>query len=232
MKLLWSSQEVNLLRINTLWFVAMVLLFSQVESKTSAVVDQPAAASSVRSIDFANFTYPWTEGLRDPHRGRQTFSLKNGELPATRDAEGRVDGMGVYLSHVDYQDVTGDWREDAIIVMSILTGGSALPNLVYIYQWRANKPHLLWTFDTGDRADGGLRRIKAESGSLTIELYGKGKLVGSNYYKADGMTGGACCPTHFTRTHYKWNGRRFVRKGKSEILQNPEGHGSPVMNYS
>src|SRR5215213_9736513 len=87
------------------------------------------------------------------------------------------------------------------------------------------QPRLLWRFEDGDRADGGLRRIYAENGGLVVELYGKradgtGKIVGSDLFVEDGMMGGDCCPSHFTRAHYKWNGKRFVLRGEPEVLPN------------
>jgi hypothetical protein len=94
---------------------------------------------------------------------------------------------------------------------------------------RGNHPGLLWRFEDGDRADGGLRRIYAENGGLVVELYGKGKTVGGDLFADDGMTGGDCCPTHFTRARYRWDGERFMLNGEPEVLPNPEGHGSPVL---
>lgn len=36
---------------------------------------------------------------------------------------------------------------------------------------------MIWDFDTGGRADGGLRQVYAEDGQLVIELYGKDRVV-------------------------------------------------------
>src|SRR5215510_6469793 len=91
---------------------------------------QRAPKKSIRAVDFRNFSYPETEGLHIPHSRKRSFKLKDGSLPETRDKRGFVDGMGVDLSEVSYGDVTGDGQEEAIIVLSILTGGSAMPDCV------------------------------------------------------------------------------------------------------
>ncbi|HKQ93507.1 MAG TPA: hypothetical protein VJZ77_22800 [Blastocatellia bacterium] len=142
-------------------------------------------------------------------------------MPETRDKQGFVDEMGVYLGDVRYGDVTGDGQEEAIVVLSILTGGSAMPNCVYVYTWDRRRPKLLWAFDTGDRADGGLRRVKAENGFLLVELYGARRILGKDLYAEDKTNRGACCPTFFTRARYKWTGNRFRLASKPEVLPNP-----------
>lgn len=109
--------------------------------------------SPIRSIDFRNFTYPFTEDLIDPTKPKRTFMLREGKRPETRNKQGLVDEMGIYLDDVFYGDVTSDNQEDAIVIMSILTGGSAAPNIVYVYTLEDNRPKQLWSFSTGDRAN-------------------------------------------------------------------------------
>lgn len=167
-------------------------------------------SSSIRSVDFANFTYPWTAGLAI-RGGTETFSLRDGKRPEIRDANGHVEEIGVYLEQVSYGDVTGDGIEEAIIFMSILTGASAMPGQVYIYTLRGEHPELLWHFSTGDRAENGFRKVYAEHGNLVVELNGPRR-----------MGEGLCCPERFTRTRYQWRGGRFRRKGRKEINPIPE----------
>jgi len=185
---------------------------------------------SIRSVDFRNFSYPKTKELYSPHSRKRSFRLKGGLLPETRDKRGLVVGMGVGLSKVSYGDVTGDGQEEAIVVLSLLTGGSGMPGCVYVYSWDQRRPKLLWAFDTGDRAYGGLRRVKAENGRLLVELYGAGKILGKDLDAEDKTNRGACCPTFFTRAHYKWIGNGFRLASKPKILPNPIQSGSSVEN--
>jgi len=163
--------------------------------------------SNIRSVDFANFTYPWVLSFGDPDK---SFTLKNGELPATRDERGMIDEMGVFFGSVRHGDVTGDGAEEAIVFLSVQTGGSSIPGILYIYTWQNNRPKLLWSHSTGDRADGGLRDAYAEGGNFVLELN-----------SSDGKRGD-CCPIKFERIKYKWNGKKFRQKQK-EVLPIPEG---------
>jgi hypothetical protein len=161
--------------------------------------------SSIHSVDFANFTYPWTAGLAI-RGGTKSFSLRDGKRPEVRDASEHVVEIGVYLEEVIYGDVTGDGGEEAIVIMSIVTGVSAMPGQVYIYTSRGDGPKLLWHFATGDRADNGFRKVYIDHGNLVVELNGPKR-----------FSEGLCCPVRFTRTRYQWRGGRFRQKGRKVI---------------
>jgi hypothetical protein len=174
---------------------------------------QHASAEAVRRIDFSNFRFPWLRELGDP---KQSINLRNGELKPTFDQKGMVATTGVTLRSVAYGDVTGDGREEAFVVLSIVTGGSAIPHAVYIYTSKDGSATLLWAFATGDRADGGLRRVYAENGELVVERYSPVKSKGD------------CCPTLFARLRYEWQRTHFQQRGKEEILPNSENTGAPL----
>ncbi len=188
------------------------------------VKPSPSPEFTIRSIDFANFTYPAKPIYST---GAKSFTLQNGKY------EGRDRGVfnipfPISLAYLTYGDVTGDEAEEAMVVLFENVKGTAIPYYVYIYSLEKGSPKLLWSFEAGDRADGGLRQVSAENGELVIELYGKGKSIGGDLYAEDGMTGGDCCPTHFTRARFQWQGNHFQQKGKEEILSNPVG-GAPVV---
>lgn len=177
------------------------------------------AASPIRLIDFSNFTHPRTAGLRTPG-GRRTFELKGGRFEETKSE------VGMHMGDIIYGDVTGDGEEEAMVSLGVETGGSAIPNCVYIYTIVQKKPALLWAFETGDRADGGLRRVYAEGGGLVVELYGKGTHPGGELYGSEDTP--ACCAKSVTRTRYRWDGRRFVQQGESEVFANPANNSGYV----
>jgi hypothetical protein len=118
--------------------------------------------SPIRSIDFENFTYPEISA-------RGTFSLKDGHEPNVLEPRGLVD--------VIYGDVTSDGLEEARVVHSQSIKGSAIPFFVYVYALSGTKPRLLWSFDAGERGDGGMRQIFAFRGKLVVELYGRDRIV-------------------------------------------------------
>jgi hypothetical protein len=183
--------------------------------------------AQIGKFDFKNFTYELPRGWQNPD-GTTEIELKNGRvepLEANTNIKEKGNGNGdsaslrrIGLLHVatKYLDVTGDGNDDAIVILKIETGGSAVPQLVYVFEWKSGRPELIWPFRTGDRADGGLKNVFAENGELVVELYGQDRyLLGQiETRRIDGDLEQLCCPTHFTRTRYKWNGKNFLMQGK------------------
>jgi hypothetical protein len=124
--------------------------------------------------------------------------------------------IGMSYVTTKFMDVTGDGQDEAFVILKIETGGSGLPQLVYIFTWKDGKPELLWPFSTGDRADGGLKDIRAENGLLVLELYGQDRFVLGQREtgKITDDEEQLCCPTFYTRSLYKWNGKSFLMQGK------------------
>jgi hypothetical protein len=164
--------------------------------------------SPIRSVDFDNLAYPnFPDYSRDQKR---RLTLKPGEGGP---------------NFINYGDVTGDGSEDAVVALGIGVRGSAVPDYVYIFTVEKGKPKLIWDFETGDRADGGLRNVYADNGQLVVELFGKDRVIGGQLYKGDE---GLCCPSSFTRTRYKWTGKNFAEISR-EIFDNPSRDANPVM---
>lgn len=174
----------------------------------------PTPSSPIRTIDFANVTYPNFPDYSDPNgREKRHITLNAGEASPT---------------FINYGDVTGDGVEDALVVLAIDNHGSAIPHYVYIFVAEEKKPRLIWDFETGDRADGGLRNIYAENGQLVIELFGKDRAIGDELYRGEE---GLCCPSSFTKTNYRWAGTRF-EEIRRELVKNPTGGADPVMPHA
>jgi hypothetical protein len=140
------------------------------------------------------------------------------------------DCWSVTVGPIDYGDVTGDGIEEAIVSLYAERGGTESSQDIYIYSWRSEAPALLWKFATGDRADGGRRRIFAENGELIIELFGVRALIGKDLYGTENVPD--CCPEHYTRTKYKWFENHFQQDGPEIVLLNPSGDANPVMSPS
>jgi len=182
-------------------------------SPAATVTPTPAVtpAQPIRSIDFNNVAFPHYPEYTE--RATKYVTLKPGE------------GGPALLN---YGDVTGDGVEEAMMMLGIETRGSAIPEIVYIFGLNNGRLRLLWSFETGDRADGGFRNAYADHGQLVIELYGKDRTVGSNLYRGDDDNG-LCCPGSFTRARYQWRGDRFHLVGTPEVLPNDQGSAGPVM---
>jgi hypothetical protein len=183
--------------------------------------------AQIGKFDFKNFTYELPRGWQNPD-GTTEIELKNGrveplEANTNIKEKGNENGdsaslrrIGLTIVSTKFFDVTGDGNDDAIVILKIETGGSAVPQLVYVFEWKSGRPELIWPFRTGDRADGGLKNVFAENGELVVELYGQDRyLLGQiETRRIDGDLEQLCCPTHFTRTRYKWNGKNFLMQGK------------------
>lgn len=176
------------------------------------IVANTTPESAIRRVDFYNFDYP---ELEDKPR---TLKVRNGKRPPKRrDSVGRPLDISLTVASVTYGDVTGDGDEEAIVDLSWETGGTAQVDSIYIYTMNKSRLRLLWTFDGGDRTDGGVKSVFADHGGLVIELFGKDKIIGHDLYAPDGIHTGLCCPVVFTRTAYAWKAGRF-RQVRSEVL--------------
>jgi hypothetical protein len=177
----------------------------------------PTLDTPIRKIDFHNFTYPsfWKHGSR--------FALKDGRYVGAT-AGGATEPVRISLIDSVYGDVTGDGTEDAMLVLSESVKGSAIPYYVYVYSIHRDQAMLLWFFETGDRAQGGLRRVFSENGKLVIELYGKDTYLGGDIF---GGSPSACCPSHYTRSRYEWKDKRFRRYQQFEVF--PTEGGAPYL---
>lgn len=185
-----------------------------------------STTSPLGQFDFRNFTYPLPRGWQHPDGDEIT--LENGKLepkfkdiqeemtPEEKAAARAERRIGMSYVTTKYIDANNDAADDAVVVLKVETGGAAVPQLVYIFEWKDGKPELLWNFRTGDRADGGLKDIRTENGEVVVELYGQDRfLLGqSETSKITGDEEQLCCPIYFTRTRYKWNGRVFLMQGK------------------
>ena len=154
--------------------------------------------SSVRRFDFDQVRYPNYPDDSD----ERMITTKPGEVGP---------------SHINYGDATGDGIEEAMVVVPIDTGyGTAIISRVYVFTSEKHRPRLIWDFDTGDRADGGVCAVYADRGEMVVELYGKNRVVGGELY---GGEEGLCCPSSITRTRYRWVGGKFESIG-SILLPN------------
>ena len=198
---------------------------SQQFSATSTPIPKPstepspsrATAAPIHKIDFENFTYAAAPVYSNKDR---SFTLKDGKYSG-RMQNGGIGPEPVY--HVDtiYGDVTGDRVDDAIVVLTVSIRGTAIPYYVYIYAIERDKPKLLWAFETGDRADGGLRRAFPDNGNLVVDLYGTNTYVGGDYYSSN--EDGSCCPSHYTRSRYQWAQSHFAQMGQLQVFSNVGG---------
>lgn len=195
------------------------------------------------TFDFKNFTYPLPRGWQNPDGSDLTLTdgrrmpvskFINDDMEDEEKAEARA-ARRIGMSYVTtkYFDLTGDGQDEALVILKVETTGNAIPQLVYVYEWKEGKPELLWNFRTGDRADGGLKDIRFENGEVVIELYGQDRfLLGETETgKITGDEEQLCCPLFFTRTLYKWNGKNFLMQRKRLTYSLAAPSETPLENY-
>jgi hypothetical protein len=175
-----------------------------------------AAQASVRQVDFKNFTYPlggtllghnrlqWLTVPSTRHRGGNSIHLRNGcDLTKSSSAPGCEHAQleGFTLESVQFADLTGDGKEEAIVVLRYETGGTQNTDYVYIYSFEDGEPKLLAYCYTGDRAYYGLHKVFSDHGTLVFELFDPRKRSGD------------CCSSGFVRMQYRWHVDRFEALG-------------------
>jgi hypothetical protein len=184
--------------------------------------------SPIGKFDFKNYTYELPRGWQNPD-GTTEITLRNGHLDPVegkstsnemsdeeKAAIRQARRIGMTYVTTKYFDLTGDGQDEAVVILKIETGGAAVPQIAYIYSWKADAPELIFTFRTGDRADGGLKDVRLENSMLVLELYGQDRFLlgGVETGRVTGDEEQLCCPIFFTRTTYKWNGSTFLMQGK------------------
>ena len=201
------------------------------------------STSPLASFDFKNFTYPLPRGWQNPDGSDLTLvdgrvdpvsKFIDEDMADEEKLEARATRrIGMSYVTTRYLDLTGDGHDEAIVIVKVETTGNAIPQLVYVYEWKDGQPELLWNFRTGDRADGGLKDLRSENGELVVELYGQDRfLLGQTETgKITGDEEQLCCPTYFTRTFYKWNGKNFLMQRKRLTYSVSDPSAPPLENY-
>jgi hypothetical protein len=171
-------------------------------------------SSPIRKVDFKNFTYPWYPTGYVPPNGRRRIRLQSGEMKV--EAVKNTDRVWASLANVSYADLTGDGKEEAIVTVTTNFDPNGSVACIFVYTLRGNEPKLLWSHETGDRANGGLRNLRVEGFDLVVEQYDiKFDSAKGRYEEGTAL----CCPKRFIRSHYRWDGEHF-EKSKSETLPN------------
>lgn len=182
--------------------------------------------SPLGTFDFKNFTYPFPHGWQD--RDSKELTLENGVRKMTEEK------IGISYVTTKYFDVTGDGEDEAFVILKVNTGSITIPQIVYVFNWKAGKPNLIWHFRTGDRAAGGLKRIYGEDGEIVVELFGRDRYIFTKMEtsKIVGDDVNLCCPTDFTRSHYKWQCSRFVLEGDRLTFSLEDKGAKPIKNMN
>lgn len=160
-----------------------------------ATNETSADVSSIRKVDFQNFTFPWTKKFGF---GEKSYALKNGTAKLS-------DGRELSLMSLSYIDVVDDIGDQAIVVIDE-DDGNATYTMLYVYAIEKNKPKLLESFEFGEDIHYGTAFVAHSE--LVIERY---------VQKAGDAE---CCPSIIEISYYKWQKDKFVLQGEPQQVPN------------
>jgi hypothetical protein len=165
-----------------------------------------ATNTSIRSVDFLNFTYDLGEG--------EVVTITEGDY--FRDEPD--DKLFLEVVGVDYGDFDTNKVEEAAVWLRFNSGGTGQFTFTQVFKMAAGKPVKAAESVIGDRADGGLHDVLTDAGQLVEDRYTAGA--------------GACCPNTITRFRFRLQGTRLVKVGtptrRSFIYLSGEELSAPV----
>src|SRR5882724_3464129 len=180
-----------------------------------------------KKTDFKNLTYPVS--LR-----RKPITLKNGKFEYR---EG-IGGNSFELEGVDYADINGDTKKEAIVQLFQLSCGGSCDggsHLFYFYAMKSGRLTLLSRIETGSLAYGecGLRSFSLRNSRLVLETFhvcrfdGLHLKPGQDSRPNSEAKVGKFIANKFTRFRFEFAGRTFKLR-RREVLRNAD---EEIMNY-
>ena len=167
-----------------------------------------------RDVDFKNLTYPivYTVDAR-----RHNVELKDGtrEYPFKQGGGG---GANYELRDVDYVDISGDRKKEAVVWISqLICGGSCDggSDFIYFYAAGQRKPKLLSYIELGSLAyDCGLKSFALTSRSLYVETFRACRFNKVQFLRINGRddSGGKFMSNRSTKFWLRFDGTRFVQQ--------------------
>jgi len=153
----------------------------------------PTAAPSIRTVDFANLSYPWAVRINSKWT-TTALQLRSGQTIK----QGTIQD-NVSLGQITYGHIAGDDSDDAVVILDVKSRDRSWTSSVFLFTLRSGLVVLLAKFEAGFT----LRRVAAENGQLIVEADEIGDA-------------GMCCPVGISKSRYKWAAGRFVQVGEIE----------------
>jgi hypothetical protein len=180
-------------------------------------------ASSIRSINFLNFSYPSTLCHKEyGHDGIPNIVQVNGGQFESRRGNDENSGyayFGVVNNKIIYGDLTGDGNEEAVVhtACGISIANFGL-NEIFIYSYKSGKEFLISHITDRDMDRDYEKYYKSASDALWSAIYDVRIKNGTLQIKKN-SEGPHCCPEHVTTLTYKWNGSSIVLSKKPERIK-------------
>ncbi len=157
------------------------------------------AQSSIRKVDFKNFSYRLSCGSADR---KSTVKVRNGKYDGRKGSLNTDVFLNIYK--VLYGDLDGDQKDEAVVFYMCGSGASYAYFRGLVYSLKNRKPTLMTELEGGNKGDGGFNDVWIVNGRLVVER------------NQVGVGGSACCPESIEITRYKLKGKHLVRSGKRQ----------------
>jgi hypothetical protein len=158
----------------------------------SAIKTDNQKISSIRKIDFQNFTFPWTKTFGGKEK---SFTLKNGV--AEFSGERRL-----FLERLSFAP-----NEDQALLIIKIGDGNATYHMLYVYEIENKKPKLMESFEFGEN-----------NISFGTAFVAHGELIIETYHQLSGDA--ECCPSIMEISYYSWQKDKFVLQGEPHKIPN------------
>lgn len=161
-------------------------------------VPGPAATTDadIRAVDFRNFAYA-PDCLRGEDGSGERIETSEGEFQR----HGEFERIDFRVAQIVYGDLTGDGRDEAVVLTGCSTGGTAYLTEGMVYTLREGQPVEIGRVAAGSKAFGGLASLAIEQGQLVVERH------------ATDEDGPHCCPRYLDTTRLRWDGKTLVPQG-------------------
>ncbi|HVF88290.1 MAG TPA: hypothetical protein VM866_11910, partial [Pyrinomonadaceae bacterium] len=187
--------------------------------ESPSTVQEKEVPAEFKDVDFKNFSYPTS--LR-----RRAIQLKEGTYE--HEYPDYTGGDTFDCESVDYADVTGDGKKEAIVRLHRISCGASCDggsHLFYIYSSRKNRPVLFWRIESGSTGyGGGLKSFAIKGQKITLELFNNCRYKGATPVSTltEGEFGKFSALV-YTRFLFESDGKKVALK-RREVFPYPEGN--------
>ncbi|MES1242996.1 MAG: hypothetical protein ABUT39_15375 [Acidobacteriota bacterium] len=127
-------------------------------------------AADIHKVDFRNFTYRPSCADFESSEANVPVQIAGGKLEGKPGSA--LEGIFFDVEEVIYGDLDGDGSDEAVVRTNCNTGGTGQFDEGFVYGMKDGKPVLLGRIPGGDRASGGVRCVRFESGALKVDRVG------------------------------------------------------------
>lgn len=165
------------------------------ETSETSESTETTKKSPIEEVDFKNFKYSVMK--EDGKTG--DIELKDGK------AEKSEGGESAALGNVQYAELTGDDKDEAIVNLTV-GEEKEKTEVVYVFTLEDDAPKMLWSFDGK-----AVKSISSEKGMLLVEHMGDAKFEEGAFKVSESED-----KEKVTKTGLKWNGKEFAPEAEGE----------------